>query len=100
MAFSTEIPYYKIIKQAQLTPDVIAVLDETCPLTYQQLDHLSNQVAAYLQTQGVNPNTRVGIMTERNPQMIVGILGILKAGGCYVPLDPDYPVERLRYILH
>jgi amino acid adenylation domain-containing protein len=100
MAFSPEIPYYKIIKQAQLTPDAIAVLDETCPLTYQQLDHLSNQVAAYLQTQGVNPNTRVGIMTERNPGMIIGILGILKAGGCYVPLDPDYPVERLRYILH
>ena len=50
MAFSPEIPYYKIIKQAQLTPDAIAVLDETCPLTYQQLDHLSNQVAAYLQT--------------------------------------------------
>ncbi|NCQ99806.1 MAG: amino acid adenylation domain-containing protein [Microcystis aeruginosa L211-101] len=99
MAFSPEIPYYKIIKQAQLTPDAIAVLDETCPLTYQQLDHLSNQVAAYLQTQGVNPNTRVGIMTERNPGMIIGILGILKAGGCYVPLDPDYPVERLRYIL-
>jgi amino acid adenylation domain-containing protein len=100
MAFSPEIPYYKIIKQAQLTPDAIAVLDDICPLTYQQLDHLSNQVAAYLQTQGVNPNTRVGIMTERNPRMIIGILGILKAGGCYVPLDPDYPVERLRYILH
>ena len=99
MTFTPDIPYYKIIQQAQLTPNAIAVFDETHPLTYQQLDRLSNQVAAYLRTQGVKPNTRVGIMTQRGPRMIIGILGILKAGGSYIPLDPAYPVERLRYIL-
>ncbi|MGK7949302.1 MAG: amino acid adenylation domain-containing protein [Xenococcaceae cyanobacterium] len=100
MMFTPEIPYYQIIEQAQKTPKAIAVLDPTQPLTYQQLDRLSNQVAAYLRTQGVKPNTRVGIMTQRGSRMIVGILGILKAGGTYVPLDPAYPVDRLRYILN
>ena len=57
--FTPEIPYYKIIQQAQLTPDAIAVFDQTNPLTYQQLDCLSNQVATYLRTRGVSPNTRV-----------------------------------------
>lgn len=95
-----EIPYYQIIQQAQKTPNAIAVLDETQPLTYQQLDCLSNQVAAYLRSQGVKPNTKVGIMTQRGSRMIVGILGILKAGGSYIPLDPAYPVDRLRYILN
>jgi amino acid adenylation domain-containing protein len=99
MTFTSEIPYYQIIQQAQLTPDAIAVFDETNPLTYQQLDRLSNQVAAYLRTQGVSPNTRVGIMTERGARMMIGILGILKAGGSYIPLDPAYPTDRLRYIL-
>ncbi len=99
MNFTPEIPYYKIIQQAQLTPDAIAVFEPTNPLTYQELDRLSNQVASHLRSQGVSPNTRVGIMTERGPRMIIGILGILKAGGTYVPLDPAYPVERLRYIL-
>lgn len=68
MTLTSEIPYYQIIQQAQLTPDAIAVLDETNPLTYQQLDCLSNQVATYLRTQGVAPNTRVGIMAEREPE--------------------------------
>ncbi|MBD2203724.1 amino acid adenylation domain-containing protein [Calothrix sp. FACHB-1219] len=99
MNFTPEIPYYQIIQQAQLTPDAIAVFDRANPLTYQQLDRLSNQVAAYLRTQGVSPNTRVGIMTERGARMIIGILGILKAGGSYIPLDPAYPTDRLRYIL-
>lgn len=99
MTLTSEIPYYQIIQQAQLTPDAIAVLDETNPLTYQQLDRLSNQVATYLRTQGVAPNTRVGIMAERGARMMIGILGILKAGGSYIPLDPGYPTDRLRYIL-
>jgi non-ribosomal peptide synthetase component F len=63
------------------------------------LHRLSNQVANYLRTQGVKPNTLVGIMVQRGPLMLIGILGILKAGGAYVPLDPSYPGERIRYIL-
>jgi amino acid adenylation domain-containing protein len=99
MTFTPEIPYYQIIQQAQLTPDTIAVFDRSNPLTYQQLDCFSNQVATYLRTKGVTANTRVGIMTQPGARMIIGILGILKAGGTYVPLDPAYPVQRLRYIL-
>ncbi len=95
----TDIPYLKIVEQAQKTPDVIAVLHGKTQLTYAQLHRLSNQVANYLRTQGVGRNTLVGIMVERGPLMLVGILGILKAGGAYVPLDPSYPGERIRYIL-
>ncbi|NJK48257.1 amino acid adenylation domain-containing protein [Candidatus Gracilibacteria bacterium] len=94
-----EIPYLKIIQQTQQTPNAIAVLHGVTQLTYAQLHHLSNQVANYLRDKGVERNTPVGIMTERNPLMLVGILGILKAGGAYVPLDPSYPAERIRYIL-
>jgi amino acid adenylation domain-containing protein len=94
-----EIPYLKIVEQVQQTPDAIAVLHQETKLTYAQLHRLSNQVANYLRTQGVGPNTLVGIMTQRGPLMLVGILGILKAGGAYVPLDPSYPGERIRYIL-
>lgn len=94
-----EIPYLKIVEQVQQTPEAIAVLHQETKLTYAQLHRLSNQLANYLRTQGVGPNTLVGIMTQRNPLMLVGILGILKAGGAYVPLDPSYPGERIRYIL-
>lgn len=94
-----DIPYLKIIEQAQQAPDAIAVLQNSQILTYAQLDRRSTQVAHYLRSQGVEPNSRVGIMTQRGPLMVIGILGILKAGGAYVPLDPDYPAERIRYIL-
>ncbi|MBD2514301.1 amino acid adenylation domain-containing protein [Nostoc sp. FACHB-973] len=99
MSNITEIPYLKILEQVQQTPEAIAVLHGETKLTYAQLHRLSNQVANYLQTQGVGPNTLVGIMTQRGPSMLIGILGILKAGGAYVPLDPSYPGERIRYIL-
>jgi fengycin family lipopeptide synthetase B len=94
-----KIPYLKIIEQTQKTPNAIAVLHGETQLTYAQLHRLSNRVARYLRAKGVGRNTLVGIMTDRNPLMLVGILGILKAGGAYVPLDPSYPAERIRYIL-
>lgn len=99
MSNIAEIPYLKIVQQAQQTPDAVAVLHRETKLTYADLHRLSNQVANYLRTQGVGPNTLVGIMTQRGPLMLVGILGILKAGGAYVPLDPSYPGERIQYIL-
>ncbi len=94
-----EIPYLKIVAQAHQTPDEIAVLQADQPLTYAQLDRRSNQVANYLRTQGVGRNSRVGVITQRGPLMVIAILGILKAGGAYVPLDPAYPADRIRYIL-
>jgi len=96
---SIEIPYLEIIEQAHRTPNAIAVMDGETQITYEELNRLSNQVANYLKAQGVKPGVFVGIMTRRGPLMFVGILGILKAGGTYVPLDPIYPHERIKYIL-
>ncbi|WP_144558033.1 non-ribosomal peptide synthetase [Shouchella miscanthi] len=68
-------------------------------VTYQTLNERSNQLARYLQSQGVGPEVMVGVCVERSLDMMVGILGILKAGGAYVPLDPAQPKDRLAYIL-
>ena len=68
-------------------------------MSYSELDRKANQLAAYLQTCGVGPDTIVAICVERSLEMIVGILGILKAGGAYLPLAADYPPERLAFLL-
>jgi amino acid adenylation domain-containing protein len=68
-------------------------------LTYAQLDQHANQLAHYLNQQGVGPETRVGVCMDRSIEMVVALLGILKAGGAYVPMDPDYPLARLAYML-
>ncbi|MBD2498497.1 non-ribosomal peptide synthetase [Nostoc sp. FACHB-280] len=86
-------------EQVEKTPDAVAVVFENQQLTYQQLNCRANQLAHYLRSLGVKPDTLVGICVERSLDMIVGLLGILKAGGAYVPLDPDYPAERLSFML-
>jgi len=68
-------------------------------LSYQQLYDKSNELALYLQSQGVKPDSLVGLCVERSLDMMVGILGIVQAGGAYVPFDSDYPDERLSYML-
>ena len=85
--------------QARATPDAIAVTYEEQSLTYAELDARSTILAIYLQQQGVQPDSLVGICVERSLEMIVGLLSILKAGGAYVPLDPAYPPERLAYMI-
>ena len=85
--------------QVQRTPDAVAVIFETQQLTYGELNQRANQLAHYLQSLGVGPEVLVGIAVERSLEMIVGLLGILKAGGAYVPIDPDYPPERLQFML-
>ncbi len=85
--------------QAARTPDAIALVFGDERLTYGQLDARSNQLAHHLRALGVRPETIVGLCVERSPQMVVGLLGILKAGGAYLPLDPDYPGERLAFML-
>ncbi|BAY81640.1 peptide synthetase [Calothrix parasitica NIES-267] len=87
------------IAQVEKTPDSIAIVWENQQLTYNELDIKSNQLARYLIKLGVKPETRVGICVERNAEMVIGLLGILKAGAAYVPLDPAYPEERLTYML-
>jgi amino acid adenylation domain-containing protein len=85
--------------QAEKTPDKIAVVYEGKNLTYRELNQRANQLAHYLQSIGVGPESLVGIAVERSPEMIVGLYGILKAGGAYVPIDPTYPAERIAYMI-
>ncbi|QDL09667.1 non-ribosomal peptide synthetase [Brasilonema octagenarum UFV-E1] len=87
-------------EQGVLTPDAVAVVFENQKLTYQELNTQANQLAHYLRNLGVKPDTLVGICIERSLEMIVGLLGILKAAGAYVPLDPAYPAQRLTEIIN
>ena len=80
-------------------PNNIAILFEGQTLTYQGLNNRANQLARYLKTQGVGPESVVGICLERCPDLVVALFGVLKAGGACLPLDPSYPPERLAYML-
>ena len=85
--------------QVARTPDAVAVVFEDAALTYGELDARANQLAHHLRALGVGPEVVVGLCVERSLEMLVGLLGILKAGGAYLPLDPDYPHERLAFML-
>ncbi|MEH2281772.1 MAG: amino acid adenylation domain-containing protein, partial [Nostoc sp.] len=86
-------------EQVERTPDAVAVVFENQQLTYHELNCRANQLAHYLRSLGVGADVLVGICVERSLEMLVGILGILKAGGVYVPLDPEYPEDRLNFML-
>jgi surfactin family lipopeptide synthetase A len=85
--------------QVGRTPDALAIVFGEEQLTYRQLNARANQLAHYLLARGVGPDVLVGLAVERSLEMVVGVLGILKAGACYVPLDPAYPRERLSMML-
>jgi amino acid adenylation domain-containing protein len=85
--------------QVERWPEAIAVSFGEEKLTYQELNRRANKVAHYLRRLGLGPEVLTGICMERSWEMVVGILGILKAGGSYVPLDPAYPKERLAWML-
>ncbi len=87
--------YQLFEEQVERTPNNIAVIFENQKLTYQKLNNLANQLAHYLQKKGVKPETIVGLYLERNIAAIVGILGIIKAGGAYLPLDSALPAAGL-----
>jgi amino acid adenylation domain-containing protein len=82
--------------QAAKTPDAVAVLWAGEPLRYRELDRRANRLARRLRGFGVARESLVGVFMERSPELFVAVLAILKAGGCYVPLDPGYPAERVR----
>ncbi|HKV94721.1 MAG TPA: amino acid adenylation domain-containing protein [Candidatus Angelobacter sp.] len=85
-------------RQAGQTPDATAVVYGDDEISYRDLDERSNQLGRYLQSLGVGPEVRVGICVEPGFDIAVGILGVIKAGGVYIPLDPTYPAERLQYL--
>ncbi|WP_457798155.1 AMP-binding protein [Methylocystis sp. S23] len=86
-------------EQAARTPDAVAASFEERQLTYEELDRRANQLAHRLIGLGVGPETLVGVCLERSLDLIVALLGVLKAGGAYLPLDPSYPEARLAFML-
>ncbi|MEO0835722.1 MAG: amino acid adenylation domain-containing protein, partial [Cyanobacteria bacterium J06642_3] len=85
--------------QVELTPNAPALVDRQQQLTYAELNVRANNLASYLKCCGVKAETKIGVMCDRNSEMTIALLAILKAGGCYIPLDPKYPPQRLDYIL-
>ncbi|HYM75979.1 MAG TPA: amino acid adenylation domain-containing protein, partial [Candidatus Dormibacteraeota bacterium] len=86
-------------QQVEKAPEAVALDCEGEQLTYAELNRRANQLAHYLRACGLGPEPVVGICIERSTGLVVALLGILKAGGAYLPLDPEYPPERLRYML-
>jgi len=100
----TPLPKYECVhhwfeEQCATTPDRIAVIFGEQQLTYHQLNTCANQLAHHLHSLGIAPDTLIGLYVERSPLMLIGLLGILKAGAAYIPIDPSYPPERQAYIL-
>jgi amino acid adenylation domain len=86
-------------RQAKISPDAIAAESGNEKLTYRELDEISNKLANYLISLGAAPETIIAIYMERSVRMLVGLLGILKSGAAYLPLDPIYPKERIKLML-
>ncbi len=82
-------------RQAEITPDSTAVYHNERRISYRELDEKANQVGRLLCKNRVRPEMPVGICTTNSIEFLVGVLGVLKAGGCFIPIDPEYPVERI-----
>ncbi|HEV2707131.1 MAG TPA: amino acid adenylation domain-containing protein [Pyrinomonadaceae bacterium] len=91
--------HHLIEAQVERTPDAVAVSFNDEQVTYQELNERANQVAHHLRSLGVGAEKRVGILMERSIDLIVALLGTLKSGAAYVPLDPTYPPQRLSFML-
>jgi len=103
-ATSTSYPRERCIQQlfeaqVERTPAAGAVIDGEENISYRELDRRANQLANHLRSRGVGPEDRVGICLERSVEMVAALLGILKAGAAYVPIDPSYPKERIEFIM-
>ncbi|EIC29079.1 non-ribosomal peptide synthetase [Methylomicrobium album] len=85
--------------QVEKTPDAVALVFQEQVLTYAELNARANQLAHHLLAERVGPDVLVGLCMQRSPEMVIGLLGILKAGAAYLPLDPDYPAARLAFML-
>jgi len=99
VAYQPEAIHRLIEAQVARSPHTPAVIFEQESLTYEELNQRANQLAHYLQAQGVEPDGLVGVYLHRSVDLVVALLAILKAGGAYVPLDPEYPRSRLAFLL-
>lgn len=98
--FDLSRPIHKVFEDQVLkTPNNIAVIFQQERLSYRELNDRANQLANYLRKQNIKPNTLVGVCMERSLEIPIALLGILKAGGAYVPFDPEYPEDRLNYMI-
>jgi amino acid adenylation domain-containing protein len=96
---STLLVHQLFEQQAALRPVAPALLFEDQALTFSEINRRANQLARHLLSCGLEPEARVGVMLPRTPDALVALLAIFKAGGCYLPLDPEYPPERLAFML-
>jgi amino acid adenylation domain-containing protein len=98
--YSFDAPIHELFEQqVELAPAALALVFEEQRLTYRELNERANQLAHRLRREGVGPDTLVGVLMERSVEMVVSLLATLKAGGAYLPLEPDYPRERLDFML-
>jgi len=98
--FPVEVCLHEVFgQQVALRPKRTALIFEDQSLTYEELNDRANQLAHYLISLGVKPESRVGLWVSRSFDIVIGILAVLKAGGTYVPFDPEYPRERVAYML-
>ncbi|WP_374004953.1 amino acid adenylation domain-containing protein [Bacillus velezensis] len=99
-AFPLHQPLHDLLEQqAEKTPDRPAILTDDISITYQELNERANELAHQLIKRGIRLEDKTAIMGRRSPDMLIGIYAVLKAGGVYLPIDPDYPEERIRFLL-
>lgn len=98
--YATDVCLHELFeRQVRRTPEAVAVEFKGKRFSYRELNERANQLAHYLREMGVGPDTLVGVALERSLEMVVGLYGVLKAGGAYVPIDPEYPQDRVTFML-
>ncbi|MEE8584520.1 MAG: amino acid adenylation domain-containing protein, partial [Acidobacteriota bacterium] len=98
-AAADQLSHHLFEAQSERTPDSIALLSAGQALSYQELNWRANRIAGQLRRLGVGPDERAALCLQRSPDMAAAVLGVLKAGGAYMPLDPSYPSRRLAFML-
>ncbi|SOY66745.1 non-ribosomal peptide synthetase [Cupriavidus taiwanensis] len=98
-AAAAQLAHHCFEAHAASTPDAVALAADGAPLSYRELNRRANALARRLIAQGVGPDVPVGVLAERSAELVVALLAILKAGGAYVPFDPDYPADRLAFMV-